>query len=166
MTTSITDGSLDPEHLFEQAWKYEECGQFKRAFLCSLLAARLGHAGSRINLGNFYSSGQGVRRNAKNAAYWYKLAYKNGDSSAAFNVAIDKKNEGDIGTAIRWFKKAVAMNDGVACIELAKIYLTSRGGKKRAADLLNKTQSLNRTEISDDSKEEAGSLLAGLMKPH
>jgi hypothetical protein len=36
------------------------------------------------------------------------------------------------------------------------------GGKKKAVDLLNKTPSMNRNEISDDGKEEAASLLSKL----
>ncbi len=54
------------------------------------------------------------------------------------------------------------MNDGNACIELAKIYMVRRGGSHVAVDLLTRTQTMNRTDISDESKEEAAELLAEL----
>ena len=162
MLSSISDDSSDPEHLFLQAERFEEQGYLKRAFLFLLKAARMGHSSSQIQLGNFYSSGSGVRKSLKSAAYWYKQAYKGGVNTGALNLAVHKRDAGDTRGAIRWFIKAVAMNDGDACIQLAKMYMVRRGGNQKAVDLLTRTQTMNRTDISDESKEEAAELLAKL----
>jgi TPR repeat protein len=158
-----SNGTIEPEAMFVEAYRYEEKRDFKNAFKCLSTAARLGHTGSQINLGNFYSWGKGVRKNAKDAAYWYRQAYKNGDSTGAFNLAIDKRNEGNTRAAVIWFKKALEMKYGEAAVELAKIYMVRRGGKETAIDLLKSTRSMKPDEISDDGKEEAASLLSKLV---
>src|SRR5947209_6425449 len=122
MTSAKGDNTPDTENLFNEAEKYEEKGDFTNAFKRLLIAAQLGHRMSQLNLGNFYASGTGVRKNLEKAAHWYKEAYKNGDSDGALNLAIDRRNEGRTRSAVIWFKKAIAMNNGDACIELAKIY--------------------------------------------
>jgi TPR repeat protein len=162
MRAMISEKGGDPEDLFVQAEKYEEVGDLEKAFGCLLRAARLGHSGSQLNVGHFYSSGQGTGQSAKRAAYWYRRAYKNGNSGGAFSLAVDKRNAGNVRGAVSWFRKAAAMGDGDAYIELAKIYLGRRGGKRMAVDLLRKTQSMNRDAISDNSKEEAAALLVKL----
>jgi TPR repeat protein len=164
MKSIIIDQINDPEILFIEAYKYEERRSFKKAFRCLLRAAHMGHTGSQINLGNFYSWGKGVEKSPNDAAYWYRQAYKRGDSTGAFNLGIDKQNEGNVRTAVIWFKKALALHYGEAGIELAKIYMARRGGEKIAIDLLRSTQLMNRTEISDEAKEDATVLLSKLIK--
>jgi hypothetical protein len=58
-----------------------------------------------------------------------------------------------------WFKKAIARSDGEACIELAKIYKTRKGGRNAAANLLRLALRLNRDCISEAGREEAEFLL-------
>lgn len=147
------------ESLFLQAERYEEAGDFKSAFKCLLASAQAGDTSSQLNLGNFYADGKGIKKNLAEAARWYKKAYKNGDRTGALNLAIDRRNEGRTRSAVIWFKKAVAMNDGDAFIALAKIYRTRKGGQRTAIDLLRQVLLMNRTDISDDGKEEAASLL-------
>lgn len=164
MTSATTYKTSDPEELFNAADKYEEKGDLKNAFKCLLAAAQLGHVSSQINLGNFYASGRGVQRNLEKAAYWYKKAYKSGDNCGALNLAIDKRKQGNIRSAVIWFKKAIAMNCGEACIELAKIYKARKGRQKAAADLLRRALRMSRDNISDLAKEEAESLLTAMAK--
>ncbi len=159
MTSAKHEKVLDPETLFLEAEQYEERGDLRNAFKCLLAAAQLGDGGSQLNLGNFYASGKGVRRNLDKAAYWYKKAYKNGYNDGALNLAIDRRNKGNVRSAVIWFKKAIAANHGEACIALAKIYNARKGGQKAAADLLRRALRMSRDNISDDSKEEAKSLL-------
>jgi TPR repeat protein len=147
------------DRLFREAELHEEKGDLRAAFYCLLSAAQLGHPMSQVNLGNFYASGTGVRKNLAKAAHWYKKAYKNGNSDGALNLAIDKKNEGNVRSAVTWFKKAIAMNCGDACIELAKIYKTQKRGQKTAVGLLRRAVKMSKNEISDDAKERAESLL-------
>lgn len=98
------------------------------------------------------------------AAYCYKKAYKSGYSCGALNLAIDRRNQGNTRSAVIWFQKAIAMNDGDACIELAKIYKTRKGGQKAAANLLTRALRLTRDNISEAAMEEAKSLLKALAK--
>jgi TPR repeat protein len=151
--------TLHAKHLFLEAEQYDEAGKFRKAFTRLLAGAKLGDAGSQLNLGNFYASGKGVRKNLEKAAYWYKKAYRNGESSAAHNLAIDLKKKGSLRAAVIWFKKAIAMNDGESCVALAKIYSARRGCRKAAKELLGRALKMTRYEISEDSKDEAESLL-------
>src|ERR1700733_1965814 len=162
----IKKPGITPEtkSLFGQAERYEEKHDFGKAFKCLLAAARLGDTGSQLNLGNFYAWGRGVPKNLEKAAYWYKKAYKNGDSVGALNLAIDKRNQGKVRSSVIWFKKAVAMNDGDACIPLAKIYIDRKGGQTAAADLLRRALRMSRENISDSAKEEAEALLSKIEK--
>jgi TPR repeat protein len=159
MTSAKHDKTADAERLFLEAEQYEEEGGFKNAFNCLLAAAQLGHHMSQLNLGNFYASGRGARKSREKAAHWYKKAYKNGNNDGALNLAIDRRNEGNIRSAVVWFKKAIAMNSGPACIELAKIYKARKGGQKTAANLLRRALRMSRDNISELGKEEAESLL-------
>jgi len=151
----------ETDKLLREAELHEEEGNFRAAFECLLAGANLGDSSCQVNLGNFYATGNGVRKNLKKAAYWYKKAYKNGSSCGALNLAIDRRNEGDVRSATIWFKKAIAMNDGQACIQLAKMYKNRKGGQKTAMDLLRQAQ---RLEISEASEEEAEALLKELTK--
>jgi len=152
------------ERLFLEAEQFEEKGDFRNAFKHLLAGAQLGDTGSQLNLGNFYAAGKGTRKDLEKAAYWYKKAYKNGYSTAALNLAIDRRNAGNVRSAVAWFKKAIAMDDGDACIELARIYKTRKGGHKAAANLLKRALRMNRDCISEAGREEAESLLAEIGK--
>ena len=154
----------NPERLFREAELREEAGDFRTAFRLLSAAAQLGHVGGQLNLGNFYAWGRGARKNLEKAAYWYKKAYKNGYSDGALNLAIDRRNQGDIRSAVIWFKKAIAMNNGDACIALAKINNTRKGGQRAATRLLRRALRMSRDDISDAAKEEAESLLKEMAK--
>lgn len=156
--------TLDAELLFNKADQYDEKGDFRNAFKCFLAAAKLGNTGCQINLGNYYSWGKGVRKDPDKGVYWYKKAYENGDSTGAFNLAVHRKNEGNFRSAVIWFKKAIATNDGDACIELAKIYLGRKRGQKTAANLLKRALRMNERLISGGGKKEAESLLKEMSK--
>ena len=147
------------ESLFLEAYHHEEIGNLKNAFKCLLASARLGDTGAQLNLGNFYATGKGIRRDLAEAARWYQKAYKVGERTGATNLAIDRRNAGRTRSAVIWFKKAIAMNDGDACIELAKLYRHHKTKEKAACDLLRRALLMNRSDISDAGKEEAASLL-------
>jgi TPR repeat protein len=163
MVFAKLDKTPSAQALFGKAEKYEEAGDLGNAFKCLLAAAQLGHSGGQLNLGNSYASGQGTRRNSARAAHWYKKAYRNGESTGALNLAIDRRNDGNARSAVIWFKKAIAMNNGEACIALAKIYKTRKGGQRKADNLLRRALRMSRDNISDDTKEEARCLLAEIL---
>lgn len=156
--------TLDADALFLKAERREEAGDFRSAFRNLLAAARLGHAMSQVNLGNYYAEGKGVTRNSRNAAHWYKKAYRNGDRDGALNLAIDKRNEGNLKLAIIWFRHALSLNSGDACMELAKIYKSRKGGKKTAIGFLRRALRMTSEEISEEQKLEAKLLLKELSQ--
>src|SRR5271170_2357417 len=151
----------EPEKMFVEAWRYEEKADFKKAFQCLYSAAQLGHPMSQVNLGNYYAEGRGVKKNSQKAAYWYRKAYRSGDCDGALNLAIDRRDDGNMRSAILWFKKAIAMNSGDAFVALARIYL-SRKRRQSAIDLLRRALRLGNSDISEETKEQAKALLQNI----
>jgi TPR repeat protein len=155
MATTHTSG----EDLFRDAELKEERGDFKGAFQSLLLASKMGDFRCQINLGNFYAAGRGTRKDLKEAARWYRRAYRAGNCTGALNLAIDLEKQGNIRGAIKWLRRAEALNDGDACVRLARIYLKKRNGTKTATDLLKKAISLGPSDSSEDTKDQASILL-------
>lgn len=116
-----------------------------------MVAAGLGHGSSQRQLGNMYASGRGTRKNLELAAKWYREAFRGGNVSGAFNLAIDKRDSGDRKAAIVWFRRAAARNHGGAMIELAKLYRDS-GAARNAADLLQRALLLSCDNIDENEK--------------
>jgi TPR repeat protein len=164
MTASTIAAPSEGEKLFNEAYRHEEDGDLKRAFQCLLAGARLGDSGCQINLGNFYAGGTGTKKDMAAAASWYIKAYRNGERTGALNLGIDRRNAGRTRSAVIWFRKAIAMNDGDAYIQLAKIYMQQKGGRSAAISLLKQVLPMNRADISKDGKEEAKMLLGKISK--
>lgn len=162
MNPGIKTGEFESKALFRQAELCEEDGSFRQAFRYLLKGAQLNHVMSQVNVGNYYSSGKGVTRDLNKAAYWYKRAYQNGDSDGALNLAIDQRNQGRLRSAVLWFKRAAAMKNGDAFIELAKLYGSSRKNKPVAMNLLLAALRLDSSHISDEARESAERLVKSL----
>ncbi len=56
------------------------------------------------------------------------------------------------------------MGDGEACLQLAQIYLRNRRRANTAVSLLKKAIASRPSDISEDSRDEAAAILAGLGK--
>jgi hypothetical protein len=97
----------------------------KRALQLFQQAARLGDVSSQNSIGFFYDHGIGTRQNRAKALYWYRRAARSGSISAVANVGISYRQLGNVTLAVRWLKKAIALGDGDAGVELAKIYMRS-----------------------------------------
>ena len=160
MKSTLKGSKPDTAALLNKGDKYEEARDFRTAFKVYLAGARLGDSSCQINLGNYYSWGWGTKQDLKKAEHWYHKAYKNGNAIGALNLGVGKREQGNIRSAIAWFKKAVAMNDGSAHIALARIYMSRRSGHKAAANLLLQAIWLNRDNISELARNEAETLLA------
>ena len=152
------------EAIFLEAERYEDKGDFEKAFQCLFKAAKMGHGWSKLNLGNFYANGTGVKKDLAMAAYWYKAAFRQGDVVAARNLAIDRAAAGNIRSAITWFRKGVDGGDGGSFIKLAQIYAGRRGGKPKAIELLRSVNGLPDTGASDLDREQAQELLKKLER--
>ena len=164
MRHKVQHDIAEAEALFYKADKCEEQGLQNEAFEYMRKAAELGHSSAQANLGNYYSWGKGVKKSNEKAAYWYKRAYQQGNDTGAFNLAIDKLRAQNLRAAVFWFERARALGSGEAVLELSKIYLSRRGGKPRALNLLQLTQKMKRSEISDETKEEALKLLSTTLR--
>ena len=61
-------------------------GDFNAAFDIWEPVGKRGNALAQFNLGLMYDKGEGVKRDYKKAVKWYKLAARQGISSAQFNL--------------------------------------------------------------------------------
>jgi TPR repeat protein len=152
------------ERLLVEAEHFEEAGNYRMAARALRRGAADGNTSCQLNLGNYYTVGKGVRKSMQRAAYWYRKAYENGDRSGAFNLALAKRDQGNFRWAEFWFKKAVAMRDGSAHIELAKMYISRNQNTKAAAELLRRAMKLRVDDVSDEEKSEAKALLETIRK--
>jgi TPR repeat protein len=164
MSTVSRSRRQESEALFLAAERLEEQRKFSKAVRCLSKAAALGHNSSQLNLGNRYASGTGVRKDFKQAEYWYKRAHRGGNTAAAYNLALAHRDSANLRAAAIWFEKALAMKDGSAHIELAKIHLGRRDGKARALKLLKRVARLSDDDVSEAEREEASSLLERISK--
>jgi TPR repeat protein len=100
------------------------------------LAARLGDADAQRILGHRYRDADGVPRNQKRMAYWYRQAADQQDASAQYLVgnlyAEGKGVDRDPNEAVKWYSKAAANGHADALCELGVAY---RDGKGIARDL-------------------------------
>jgi|SRR5271165_3960808 len=143
--------------LFVRADKEEEQGNMRSAFRLMLAAAKLGDIGAQVNVGNYYDAGKGVRRNRTAALYWYKRAYRRGDSSAASNIGVLWRNEKQPKRALSWFLRAVQLGDEDANIEIGKHYLFQERDLSRAISFLKRVTPSG--WVSEAGLEEAETLL-------
>ena len=150
------------DDLFIRADKQADAGNLKSAFRLFLAAAKAGDSSCQINLGNFYDEGTGVRRNRSAAMYWYKRAYRRGESCAAHNIAVMWRNEKKYRRALEWFKKAVRLGDDEANLEIAKHYLEVDHNPERAIPHLRKVCESNC--ITEAGLAEANALLRRARK--
>jgi TPR repeat protein len=150
------------EHFLVEAERFEETGNYKMAARALRRGAAEGNTSCQLNLGNYYTAGKGVRKSTQRAAYWYRKAYESGDRSGAFNLALVKRDQGDFRWAEFWLKKAVAMRDGSAHVELAKMWIAKGKKTREALELLRQAIKLSRDDLSIDEKVEAKSLLRKL----
>lgn len=97
---------------FDLASKNYGEGNYPAALRLFQKAAEQGHASAQFNLGVMYSKGQGVVRDAKQAAQWYQKAAEQGLVFAQYNLAAmygeGKGITRDAKKAEYWYKKAAA----------------------------------------------------------
>jgi TPR repeat protein len=148
--------------LFIRAAEQADKGNLRSAFRLYLAAARAGNSGCQVNLGNCYDDGTGVRRNRSAALYWYKRAYRRGESIAAHNLGVLWRNERKFKRAREWFEKAVLLGNDEANLEIAKHYLEAEPDPERAIVCLEKVCESNC--VSQAGLEEAKKLLKATKK--
>jgi len=153
---------LNTNGIFVRADKEADKGNLKSAFRLFLAGARAGDRSCQVNLGNFYDSGTGVRRNRSAAMYWYKRAYRRGDPSAANNIGVMWRNEKKYSRALGWFRKAVKLGDDESNLEIAKHYLKVEHNPERAIPHLRKVCESNC--VTEAGLAEANAMLSRVRK--
>ena len=150
------------DSLFIRAAKQEEQGKIKPAFRLMLAAAKLGDIGAQVNVGNYYDAGSGVRRNRSASLYWYKRAYRRGDSCAASNIGVLWRNEKKFHRALYWFFRSVKLGNEEANIEIGKHYLYNEDNPRKAILYFKRVKPTG--WVSELGVEEAAKLLKEAMR--
>jgi TPR repeat protein len=143
--------------LFTCADQQNDLGHLRSAFRLMLAAAKLGDVGAQVNVGNYYVDGKGVRRSRASAFYWYKRAYRRGDSGAAHNIGVFWRNEGDFQRALYWFSRAVRLGDEESNLDIGKHFLHNEKNPRRAIAYFKRVKSSG--WVSEAGVEEAAELL-------
>lgn len=140
-------------------------GDLKAAFRIIREWALAGDAAAIHNLGYMYDRGEGTKRNRTKAMYWYLRSYRKGSAASASNIATVYRDEGKPGLAFAWYKRAAAMGDGDAEVELAKRYLAGDGvARHRGRAIAALKRALSTSYITPASREEARRLLRNLER--
>ena len=144
------------------AW---EAGDVKAAFRLFRESALAGDPHSCLNLGYFYDTGLGITKSRTEALRWYRRAYRNGDSAGASNIATVYRAQGRLREAFEWFKRAAAMNDGDAELEVAKCYLDGLGVRKhRGHAIAAIKRALSSSSITEASREQASRIYSQIRR--
>jgi TPR repeat protein len=153
--------------LYMEADLLDGHGRYAEALPLLLQGAKAGDTSCQILLGNYLSDGRkGISIDRMRAAYWYKRAYKQGDSTAAFNLAIDYRRHGDIDEAYRWFELSVEAGNNEAHLALAKIWLHDRQNRREAVRHLKLMFQGDPRDVSELGRDEARTMLRRLLTKH
>jgi TPR repeat protein len=103
------------------------------AFRLLRRAVESGDENAAGSLGHAYDVGQGTKRNVAQAIRWYRRAARSGDSTATFNLATVYRDAGKSRLAFKWWKRADAMCDGDAAVDVGYCYQYGIGTRKNTA---------------------------------
>jgi TPR repeat protein len=111
---------------------------------------------SLLVLGYAYDVGLGTKRDIGQALRWYRRAARNGQSTAASNIATIFRDAGKSRLAFRWWKRSSDLNDGDAAVDLGYCYQYGIGTRRnlRDAQRLFK-KALKSANITEYGREEA-----------
>ena len=102
------------DQVYECADKEWSRGRMRSAFRLFLASAKAGNASAFGTVAQFYDYGCGVKFNENGALYWYRRAYRHGDSTAANNIGCILRDQNKLSLALQWFHRAVKLGDGAA----------------------------------------------------
>ncbi len=146
--------SVRARQFFTQAQAKRRDGQTEEAAELFTKAAEMGDSGAMVELGEMYSSGEGVTEDDAKALNWFKRAAEAGNVSGMVSLGgiyllggggTDPNEE----EAARWFQKAADHDSPAAMYDLAMLYESGRGVTKnlqKAKDLYQKAAALGNHE--------------------
>lgn len=157
--------ALSPGDLiYSEADLLDERRQYAKAFALLLRGAKAGNATCQCRLADYMSYGRrGVSADPTQAIYWYKQAYKRGNTTAAHNLAIDYLRDKKVDEAYRWFERAVKGGDRSSHLRLAKIWLYERDNKPKAIEHLHTLFAGKLWEVGENDRDEARTMLRRLL---
>jgi uncharacterized protein len=153
------------DRLFRAANAAWDRGDLRRAFDLFSRAAEGGDRWSQLDLGYFFDTGLYVRTDKEKALHWYHKAYRQGEASAANNIAIIHRERGQLGKMIWWFRRTAALGEHEAFFELGRCYETGSGVPKdfdKAKRLYRRV--LTSRDVIETIREQARERLAKLAK--
>ncbi len=151
--------------LFVRANTAWDRGDLRTAFELFMRAAETGDSSSQLDLGYFFDCGLCVKKDEKKALHWYYQAYRQGDAGAATNIATVHRDCGRTGRMIWWFRRAIAMGDHDALLDLGKLYESGIGVAKsprRAQQCYRRI--LASEHVTESSREQATKRLSRLQR--
>jgi serine/threonine protein kinase len=146
--------SIRAGQFLNQALAKRREGRLEEAASLFSQAAQLGDSAAMVELGECYSSGDGVPQDANKALFWLRRAAEAGNSSGMvllggmYVLGIDG-NDPDEEEAARWFQKAADRDNPAALYDLATMYESGRGIVKsldKAKDLYERSARLGNAE--------------------
>lgn len=153
--------------LYMEADLLDDRRQYTKAMRLLLKGAKAGDTSCQILLGNYLSDGRkSIPIDRKRAVYWYKRAYDRGSRTAASNLAMHNRKQGDLNEAYRWYELAVKSGDNEAHLALAKIWLHDRGNKAKAIRHLKAVFQGKARDVSELGRDEARTMLRRLRTAH
>lgn len=112
----------EQDGLFRRAEVAEDAGDHSLAFRLLMRGAKAGHTWAMMSLANCYTKGTGVKQNLQRALEWDLRAYSKGETSNAFNIAIDYRFLCRYEEHVQWLERASSNGDVDANIELALVH--------------------------------------------
>ena len=143
--------------LASSAW---DRGRVKDAYRLFLAGANSGDESCQLNLGYLFDEGIGTRKNKTKAIYWYRKAYKHGNSAAATNMGILYREKKQNARAVQWFRQAIALKDNDALYELGNHYRFGLGLRKNKRLAIQCYKRLLKSKnVTEFTKEQASRAL-------
>ena len=143
-----------------------EGGKAKKAFASLKQLAESGNEGAFHMLGYLYDVGEGTKRNTRAAMHWYQRGYETGNATSAANIATVYRDAGNAKKEFEWYKRAAALDDGDAELEVAIRLLSGKGVRrnvKTAIRLLRKVLVSSKDNTTEASRDVAKQLLWGFQ---
>jgi TPR repeat protein len=130
--------ALPPEKPYtgvvDEAYGAFQRGYYLTAFQKALPRAQLGDPAAQTLIAELLSQGLGVRRDPKNAAFWYGKAAEGGSATAMFKFAVAQMEGRDVPrdrkSADQWMKKAADAGEPSAQFNWAQTLTADNAGVK------------------------------------
>jgi len=146
----------------DDALRALEAGKAVRAFKMLKHHAEAGDMHACHMLGYLYDTGEGTRRNRKEAKAWYLRSYEAGNSSSATNIATMYREAGNSRKEFEWYSRSAALGDGDANLEVAIRLLSGKGVRRNLKLAVGQLRAVFKSEnTSQDARDVARQLLRG-----